>query len=263
MLTATLGAQQAQPKARSISAPAPTAALEQLLTRKFAQGQAALREYVYREHVITQKDQSRDARTLIAWYVHGRPVSETVALDIRPLSRAEITAEHQRACARAAAQRQRKPPPLGVLEFGGHSYPFARLARDFLYTNPRAIVWHGRMTWAYEAVPNPATQARSHEEMLLLHSRGQVYVDAEDEQVVRISLHSTKPVHYAYGLVATIHQANFLLELQRLGPGLWLPAEADYHLDATILLVEHMVRSKQERFFDYTRASASTVPCSR
>ncbi|MGH8128641.1 MAG: hypothetical protein ACRD0Y_00580 [Terriglobales bacterium] len=245
-------------------APPPPAspALEQRLIAAFQRDQNALRAYTHREHVVTRKDKDLDGRTLLVWYVHARPVRETIALDHRTLSKDERTAEHGRACERAAAAAKRTPPPAGVVEFGGHTYPFAKLAHDYLYSNPRTVQWQGRTTWAYDAVPNPHAHARSREETLLLHSRGEVYVDAADEHVVRLSIHSTATVRYLLGVLASIQQAGFLLDLQRIRPGVWLPAEADFHLRATVLLFDHIVRSKTTAYFDYSVAANAAARCS-
>ncbi|MGH9488193.1 MAG: hypothetical protein ACRD04_11475 [Terriglobales bacterium] len=232
----------------------------------FQRDQQKLPRYSYREHVLTRKDNTRDGRTLEVWYVHGRPVNETIALDSRALNPGEIAAEHARFCQRMAAAAKRSPPPLGELEFAGHSYPFARLAHDYVYRNRRTIVWHGRTSWVYDAVPNPAVHARSREETLLLHSAGEVYVDAADEHLVRLALHSTSTVRYGLGVLADIHQASFAISLRRFAPRVWLPAQTDFHLRATVLLLGHIIRGKRQSFFDYSILSGSTAAaagCSR
>lgn len=229
----------------------------------FQRDQRALLSTTHREHVLTRKDAASDGRTLQVWYVNGRAVGETTALDDRPLGARELAAEHARFCERAASDAARTPPPLGELEFGGRSYPFARLARDYNYINPRTILWNGRPTWVYDAVPNPAVHARSREETLLLRSRGEVYVDAADRHVVRMTIRNTQPVRYGLGVLATIHEADFMLQLQRVAPGVWLPAEADFHLQATILLLDHLTRAKEQRFFDYSEVAATGTEPSR
>ncbi|MGH9475855.1 MAG: hypothetical protein ACRD1C_05945 [Terriglobales bacterium] len=256
LLAATAPAQQALP-----AAPGATPQLEHKLVLAFLSDQRALLATTHKEHVVTAKDNHRDGRTLQVWYVKGRAVSETVALDDRALSAEEVRAEHARACARAAALAARTPPPLGELEFGGHRYPFARLARDYLYLHPRILVWNGRPTWAYNAVPNPGVRARSREEKLLLHSHGEVYVDAADLHVVRMTIHNSQPVTYGLGVLATIREADFLLQLQRLAPGVWLPSAAGFHLRATVLLFDQLSRAKEQRFYQYSVAHAAGLGC--
>lgn len=193
-----------------------------------------------------------DNRTLRVWYVNGHEVSETIALDNRELSAAELAAEHQRALQRAQDARSRPAPPTGVIVFEGYSYPFAKLADDYVYTNPQARIWQGREIWVYQAHPDPKAPARSRAETLLLHSQGEVWVDAADMHIIRIALHTTAPVHYGLGLLATIHQATLELDLQRQSPRVWLPAKADFHLRATVLLVHPLARSKTQNYSAYS-----------
>jgi len=232
--------------------PPPAAAIQARLIAAFQGDQEALLRFQHLEHVVTSRDGRRDGRTLRVWYVRGRAVSETIALDSRTLSPQELTAEHQRALQRARAAAQRPTAPAGVVEFDGQRYPFAKLADDYLYLDPQPRLWQGREIWVYQARPNPATASRSRAESLLLHSQGEVWVDAADLHVVRIALHTTSPVRYGLGVLATIHAAKLELDLQRHSHGVWLPAHADFQLSATILLVKSLTRSKQQSFSDYT-----------
>lgn len=237
--------------ARAQAAPPPAADIEAAIIANFERDQQALVTFEHHEHVVTVKDGERDARTLRVWYVNGHAVSETIALDDRTLSPAELAAEHQRALDRARAAAQRPPAPTGVIEFQGHTYPFARLAHDYVYTNPQTRQWMGRTFWVYQATPNPAVSSRSREESLLLRSSGEVWVDAEDQHAVRVMVHTTKPVRYGLGVLATIHQAALDLTLERQAPGLWLPAHAAFSVNATVLLFDSLHRAKTQDFSDY------------
>ncbi|HUX68385.1 MAG TPA: hypothetical protein VMV31_12935 [Terriglobales bacterium] len=238
--------------AQAPASPPPAAAIEARLIAAFQNDQEALLHFQHLEHVVTGRDGAFDGRTLHVWYVHGHAVSETIALDHRALSPKEIAAEHQRALIRARDAAQRPPAPAGVVVFDGQRYPFAKLADDYLYRDPQRRVWRGREIWVYQAYPNPATASRSRAESLLLHSQGVVWVDAADLHVIRIELHTTSPVRYGLGVLATIHSAGLELDLERHSPGVWLPAHADFHLSATVLLVKSLLRSKQQTFSDYT-----------
>lgn len=238
-------------QAAPASSPPPAAAVENVLIQRFQQDQAALQSYVHLEHVVTEKDGRLDGRTLRVWYVNHRQVSETIALDDRQLSPAELQAEHQRALQRAREAAQRKAPQPGFLEFDGKTYPFDRLAHDYVYGPARLGVWNGRNVWIYPARPNPDVPSRSRAETLLLKSAGEVWVDAEDVHVVRIQIHTTSTVRYGLGILADIHHASLDLSLHREAPGRWLPTQASFKLDATILLLKHLTRSKQQSFYDF------------
>ncbi|MGH9417367.1 MAG: hypothetical protein ACRD01_12140 [Terriglobales bacterium] len=236
--------------------PPPATSIQDRLIAAFQRDQMALQQYVHREHVITIKDGARDARTLRVWYVEGREVEETIALDNRLLSPGELAAEHQRALQRARDAAARPPSPAGMLRFQGHAYPFARLANDYIYGDATTRTIGGRTIWVYQARPNPNAHPQSREEKLLLHTQGEVWVDAGDMHVVRIAVHTMGNVRYALGLVAVIHQANLELQLQRQKPDVWLPAKAGFSLRATILLVDTITRSKEQTYFDYQPDSA-------
>lgn len=240
--------------ARAQESPPAAETVEKQLIANFKSDQAALGQFTHDEHVVTNKDGVRDARRLHVWYVNGRAVSETFSLDDRVLSPGEIAAEHQRALERARQAARRPAPPQGLIEFEGQTYSFEKLAGDYLYGPADTRTWQGRTVWVYPATPNPRAPSRSRAENLLLHSQGEIWVDAEDLHVIRIALHTTAPVHYGLGVLATIHHARLDLQLQRQAPGLWLPAEADFSLDATLLMLRRIERSKFQTYSNYQEA---------
>lgn len=234
-------------------------AIKSRLIANFKSDQLGLERFVHQEHVCTNKDGVRDARTLRVWYVNGREVSETIALDNRRLSPEEIAAEHARALERARQAGLRPSPPAGMIVFEGQSYSFEKLAGDYVYGPAETRTWQGRTVWVYPARPNPNAPSRSRAESLLLHSQGEIWVDAEDMHVIRVALHTTAPVHYGLGVLATIHRAELDLQLQREAPGLWLPAEADFSLDATVFLVKRLERSKTQTYSAYSEAASAAA----
>lgn len=225
--------------------------LREELIRNFAADQQAVLRYEHREYVLVRKNQTRDGRTLLVYFVNGHQVAETTAVDGRELTAAARAAEHRRAEARAAASAHRPPPPVGALEFNRKTYPFRKLAGDYVYGPARVEQWHGRTTWVYPAAPNPNATSRSREEQVLLSSRGEIWVDAEDHHVVRISMHTFEPVRYILGILATIHTASLDLQLARRAPGEWLPTEAYFDFDATILFFKDLRESKLQVFSTY------------
>jgi hypothetical protein len=236
--------------------PAATPELEQRLLDAFQADQRALLQFSHMEHVTVVKDGHTERSTTRVWYVHGRAVNETTARNGVALTGSEQALEHSYALKRAHAAAQRPAPPIGELEFAGRSYPFARLAHDYLFHPLAAHLWNGRPTWVYEAVPNPDARARSREEKLLLHSAGEIWVDAGDQHVVRIQMHATSPVRYGFGLLAVVHEADLLLDLQRIAPGVWLPQTTAFHAQATVLMLDSITRAKEQQAYDYQRLEA-------
>jgi hypothetical protein len=250
------GAAAAQARA-ALPQPPPAASIEPRVIANFESDQKALSRFQYLEHVVTKRDGKVDARTLRVWYVNGNAVNQTVAFDSHSLTPAEEAAEVRGARIRARAAARRPPPPAGVVVFGGVHYPFRRLAHDYVFSGGVARRWRGRVIWEYRAEPNPAADARSRAESLLLHTQGEVWVDARDLHIVRLAVHSVEPVRYLLGMLATVHEARLSLEMQRYAPGVWLPAKADFSLRATILMFDHIARSKRQSFRDFTALSAA------
>ena len=237
---------------RHVDVAPPIESIRALLIRNFSNDQAAVLRYRHVEHVIEKKDGRITDKTQLVWYVNGHAVSEITGYNDQPLSPAQRAVEHRKAVDRAKQMARREAAPVGVIEVNHKQYPFAKLADDYIYGSGRVVQWQGRTVWIYPASPNPNAQNRSHEEEALLSSRGEIWVDAQDLHVVRIQIHTYEPVKYLLGVLATVHQAQLDLELQRYAPGVWLPETADFSLQATLLLFKNLTRSKTQIFSDYT-----------
>ena len=250
-LLATLLASAGGACGAAAQGPPPAERIKAQLIDNFLQDQQALQGYIHREHVTIEKDGDREGHTLRVWYVHGHDINETIAHDDRPISAGELAAGQKSALKHAAEAAQKPPAPEGMLVFGGHAYPFSKLANDFVYGAAGIRTWNGRTVWVYPATPNPHAESRSREEKLLLHTAGEVWVDAGDLHIIRISMHLTSPVKYGFGVLATVHSAALNLVLDPGGAGEWLPQEADFNVQATVLLLKSISRAKRTTYSDY------------
>lgn len=236
---------------RNLNVAPPIESMRALLIRNFSNDQAAVTRYRHTQRVIEKKDGKVTDKTQLVWYVNGHEVSEITGYGNTPLSPAQRAEEHRKAMERARQMASREPAPVGVIVVNHKQYPFARLASDYVYGPGKVMQWRGRTVWVYPAEPNPNAPNRSREEEVLLSSRGEIWVDAQDLHVVRIQIHTFEPVRYWLGVLATVHQAELDLELQRSAPGVWLPETADFSFQATVLLFKHLARSKTQIFSDY------------
>jgi len=238
--------------ARAGVATLPTAAsLRALLIHNFQQDQAALQRYSYLEHVVALRNGVREGRTFYVHFINGHPVSETVALDDRALRPEEREAEHRRALQRGRDAAAKPPAPANSIEVNRKRYSFEKLANDFQYGPAHLATWRGRPTWVFPATPVPGLRSGTPEEQMLLTAQGEIWVDVADRHVVRVTIHTTAPVRYYFGLGAVVHHAAIDLELQRHRPGEWLPASSDLEVSATVLLVKPVVQSKQSTYSDF------------
>lgn len=225
--------------------------------KHFTADQEALSQYRHLERIVLTKNGQRSDRTVRVYYVHGRAVAPEIALGGKALGPKARAAQEKAAALRAQQLAQRPPPPPGMLEFQGHNYAFKELAEDFRYGPGKVVQWHGRTTWVYPAYPNPNGPHRSRAEEVLLGSEGTVWIDAQDLHLVRVQMHTFRPVKYFGGLLATVHAARLDLQLERVAPGIWLPRRIAFHVQATILLLKQFQESKVETYWGYSRVHAA------
>ncbi|MGH9507440.1 MAG: hypothetical protein ACRD13_10995 [Terriglobales bacterium] len=260
MLLAVAGAAQVPPR------PPSALSIRPAVLRHFTADEEALAHYLHLERVILTKDGRRSERTVRVYYVNGRAVATEIALGGKPLGPKGLAAQHRVAAQRAAQLALRPPPRPGMLEFQGHDYPFAQLAQDFDYGPGKVVQWHGRTTWVYPAYPNPNAPHRSRAEDVLLGSEGSVWIDARNLHLVRVKMHTFRPVKYFGGLLATVHAASLDLQLEPVAPAVWLPRRIAFQVNATILLFKQLRESKIEAYWGYQlparkadRQSAGTI----
>ena len=242
------------------ASPPPIDSMRAELIRNFSADQRNVWRYSHRERVALAKNGRVTRRRLLVYFVNGHQVTITLANNGQPLTAAQLEDERHAAQARAAELRHRPPPPAGSLIFNGRAYSFAKLANDFLYAPGRVDRWQDRTVWIYAATPNPNTPSRSREEQVLLGSKGEIWVDAQDHHVVRITLHTFEPVKYFLGILATVHSAHLDLQLARRTPGEWLPARTDFAFDASILLFKRLREAKTQNFSDFQLRSPNAAP---
>ncbi|MGH9527677.1 MAG: hypothetical protein ACRD2F_13445, partial [Terriglobales bacterium] len=260
VLLAVAGAAQVPPR------PPSALSIRPAVLRHFTADEEALAHYLHLERVILTKDGRRSERTVRVYYVNGRAVATEIALGGKPLGPKGLAAQHRVAAQRAAQLALRPPPRPGMLEFQGHDYPFAQLAQDFDYGPGKVVQWHGRTTWVYPAYPNPNAPHRSRAEDVLLGSEGSVWIDARNLHLVRVKMHTFRPVKYFGGLLATVHAASLDLQLEPVAPAVWLPRRIAFQVNATILLFKQLRESKIEAYWGYQlparkadRQSAGTI----
>lgn len=248
------------PARPAAGSPPSAESIRAVAVRNFSADAENLWRYSHLETEVLTKNGRTTRRKLWVYYVNGHQVSITLAVNGHAVSGEQLAQERHDAQMRAADLRLRPPPPAGSLVFNGRAYPFAKLAGDYLYAPARVEQWRGRTTWIYPVTPNPNAPARSREEQVLLSSEGEVWVDAQDLHVVRISLHTFEPVKYFLGILATVHSAHLDLQLQRIAPGEWMPDRTDFAFDATILVFKRLRQSKLQTFTDFQPLPASGTP---
>ena len=80
--------------------------------------------------------------------------------------------------------------------------------------------------------PNPKFRSSSRIAMVFAHTRGTVWVDQPNAQLVRLAAELSEDVTYAAGLIAKIYRGGRLnFEQEEVSPGIWLPTHTSYDIE--------------------------------
>lgn len=182
----------------------------------------ALSRYTYdvtesREDLDSQgRAVRRRVRQYEVYHVKGRPVRRLVARDGRPLPAEERQRVDERARTLAEAIRNGQT----VSE-----EPGVRLSRileryDFRYAGREPV--EGRCALVFEFSPLPG-EFKLDRDFVLRKLAGRLWVDEEEQAVVRLDVRNTGGVRIALGIGANVSAASFHGEFVRLEAGVWLP----------------------------------------
>ncbi len=201
--------------------PDPNVYVRQLLTVQRRQ-EEALSRYTYdvtetREELDAQGRVSRRrTRAYAVFHVKGRPVRRLVARDGQPLSPAEReridrrTREMTKALADGTAATEQPGVRLSrILE----RYDFRSAGREEL---------NGRCALVFDFAARPGDFPLERD-FVLRKLAGRLWVDEEEQAVVRLDVRNTGGVKIAFGLGASISSAGFHGEFVRMEEGVWLP----------------------------------------
>jgi hypothetical protein len=80
--------------------------------------------------------------------------------------------------------------------------------------------------------PNPSFRPSSRVGLVFVHTRGTVWVDESNSQLVRLEAELSDDISYAAGLIAKVYRGGRLtFEQQEASPGIWLPTHTTYDFD--------------------------------
>ena len=104
----------------------------------------------------------------------------------------------------------------------------------------KAFIFHfvGRMDKGGRTIvqlsfePNPSFRPSSRVGLVFVHTRGTVWVDEPNAQLVRLAAELSDDVTYAAGLIAKVYRGGHLtFEQAEASPGVWLPTHTTYDFD--------------------------------
>jgi len=128
------------------------------------------------------------------------------------------------------------------------------------FTHPRWAQFRQHEVIVFDFAPNPDYRPRNRTEDLLHKLAGNLWVDDQARQVVRLEAHLSDAFKLGGGLLASVHKGAWLvIEQARTNEEVWLPSYVEAHFSARVLLFASALGDYTSRFSDYKKFRVETV----
>ncbi len=158
-------------------------------------------------------------------------------------------------------ERDGKPLPGGALPG-----PDAKEDQSWLSEFPEALEFKrageetiaGRTAWVLECSPRAGYKARSLRARVFEKTRGKVWIDAADLQLVRVDAAVFDTVSIGWGIAAKIQKGTrFRIDRRKIADGAWLPESQTIRFAARVMMVKSLAMEDSARFSDYRKPQTS------
>jgi hypothetical protein len=217
-----------------------------------------LNDYTYDLEVVDEKLDKRGAVTSLKrqqyeiFFVRRKEVRRLVAEDGVPLSaerQAKVDADVQRRVDEVL--KGKAPPPKGDdVELADiiDRYQFRSVAREDVGGRPAIVL-------DFEAQPGKRDLKG---DGILRRLAGRVWVDEAERVVARAEIHATGNIKVAWGLAASIGQAEVVTEFIKVEDGVWLPQKVQTRVQGRLLLLKGIHQRTTGSFTRYRRFGADS-----
>ena len=183
----------------------------------------ALNRYTYDvEETLEQLDAKglvgkTETRRYEVFHVKGRPIRKQVALNGRPLQGAAAQKEERRVKEKVddvLDDRTARELPEVRLSQVLARYDFETVGREQV---------EGRPTLVFSFAPVPGKRDLE-ADFVLRRLAGRIWVDEEEQELVRAELRNTEKIKLAFGLGASVSSLDMTLAFRKIEDGVWLPS---------------------------------------
>jgi hypothetical protein len=121
---------------------------------------------------------------------------------------------------------------------------------------------NGREAYVLECFPRPGYQARNIRTRVFEKTRGKMWIDKADGQLVKGDMEVFDTVSVGWGILGRIDKGTrFLLTRQKFHGVVWLPARQEMHLDVRVMMMKDLRRHVVTEYAGYKRRpSRMTAP---
>lgn len=112
----------------------------------------------------------------------------------------------------------------------------------------------GRLAWVLECSPRAGYKAQSLRARVFEKTRGRVWVDVADSQLVRVDAAVFDTVNIGWGMAAKIQKGTrFQIDRRKLPDGVWLPESQTIRFAAKVMMVKSLAVEESARFSGYRK----------
>lgn len=197
-----------------------------------------------------------------AFYVENTEVRQHISRDGKPLSPDAARKEQQRVDKEVAALKSHAAKP--------HRDDIKLSASGLLkvasFTNPRRELIDGRPTIVFDYTGDPHAHAGNIAEEVMRQLAGTLWVDEQDDAILRLNGTLQQNFHVGGGLLVNIRKGSwFDYHQQQVNGEIWFPRDFTAHVDGRVLLLKGFNGDAHQSFSDYRklRTTVTILPGSR
>lgn len=217
---------------------------------------AAAPQYAFTERDVITKRGKRTTRTYQVTMIQGSPYNTLVTINDQPLPpvqaeeearkfrkevdrrRKETTSEKQKRLAKYQAERRQDHALM------------SEMMKAFNFTLRGEETVNGRRCFVLVATPRASYQPKNRDTKVLKGMRGEMWVDIEHYQWVKVHAEVFRPVAFGLFIAHVQPGTEFTLEQTPVENNIWLPSHFSTRVNATVLLFSNR-STDDETYTDY------------
>jgi hypothetical protein len=117
----------------------------------------------------------------------------------------------------------------------------------------------GRSLVVVTFTPNPGAKPQTREGRLATNFIGDIWIDEELHEIVRIEATATEAIAYGYGFIARLNKGTRVTVVrEQIEPNLWLPVSVRFKGEGRALLFRKLNLDYSVEWFDYRRVGPNS-----
>jgi len=229
-----------------------------------------LHDYTYVEHDVEHRrygkgnTKSTETKTYDVLEVYGEQVQRLTEKDDKPLSPKDAAKEEEkiqkiidkRKNESEEERKKREQHQEKDREEGRKFITEVADAYNFKLVGTEQI--NGRDAWVIDGEPRPGFEPKIKEAKFLPKFHGRVWIDKDDEQLVKMDVEAIDTVSLGWFLARVHKGTRVTFEQTRVNDEVWLPQHVTFKVDVRLALVKNFNIDGEQTYRDYKKFRTST-----